>query len=88
MAIRRPLLVGYARYRWDALRGEHQLLFPEGMLVLNDTGAAIAQRCDGRPLSDLLAALKADFPDGEQQADVTTFLDRLAAKGLLKDAAE
>ena len=85
--IRRPILVPHARYRWDKLRGQHQLLFPEGILVLNEPGAAIARLCDGRPLAELLAALDEQFPGVDLGEDVRAFLERLARKGLLRDAA-
>lgn len=84
----RPLLVPHARYRWDALRQQHQLLFPEGVLVLNDTGAAIVQLCDGRPIDDLIAALTERFPGGKLAEDVRDFVARLARKGLLRDGAD
>ncbi len=87
-AIRRPLLVPHARYRWDAVRGQHQLVFPEGLLVLNESGAAIVRLCDGRPLADLLAALRERFSDGELGEDVQAFLSRLARKGLMRDVAD
>jgi len=83
----RPRLVPHARYRWDALRRQHQLVFPEGLLVLNEPGAAIVRLCDGRPLGELLSALHEQFPDGDLEADVRAFLERLARKGLLRDAA-
>jgi len=86
--IRRPVLVPHARYRWDKLRGQHQLVFPEGILVLNEPGAAIVRLCDGRPLSELLAALGEQFPDGNFAEDVPAFLERLLRKGLLRDAAD
>ena len=85
---RRPMLVPHARYRWDRLRGQHQLVFPEGILVLNESGAAIVQLCDGRSLADLLIALGERFPDADPGADVQAFLERLARKGLLRDAAD
>jgi pyrroloquinoline quinone biosynthesis protein D len=81
-------LVPYARYRWDELRRQHQLVFPEGILVLNEPGAAIVQLCDGRSLSELLAALSQQFPDADLGADVQAFLERLARKGLLRNAAD
>jgi pyrroloquinoline quinone biosynthesis protein D len=82
----RPLLVPHARYRWDQLRQQHQLLFPEGILVLNESGAAIVRLCDGRSRDELLAALSAQFPDAKLDEDVRGFLERLARKGLLRDA--
>jgi coenzyme PQQ biosynthesis protein PqqD len=87
-AFRRPVLARHARYRWDELRKQHQLVYPEGALVLNETGAAIVRICDGRTTDELLAALQERFHEGEPAADVHEFLDRLAGKGLLRDAAE
>ena len=93
---RRPVLARHARYRWDALRRQHQLVFPEGLLVLNETGAAIVRLCDGRSTAELLAALEAQLaglpPSREEenrvQEEVHEFLARLAKKGLLRDAAD
>jgi coenzyme PQQ biosynthesis protein PqqD len=82
----RPRLVRHARYRWDEIRQQHQLVYPEGILVLNDSGAAILRLCDGRALEELLAALAAQFGEPPPEADVLTFLRRLAEKGLLRDA--
>jgi pyrroloquinoline quinone biosynthesis protein D len=84
--IRRPQLVRHARYRWDELRRQHQVVFPEGIFVLNESGAAIVRLCDGRPLDDLLAVLATQFVDGPPQDEVSDFLQRLAQKGLLRDA--
>jgi pyrroloquinoline quinone biosynthesis protein D len=84
--IARPLLVRHARYRWDELRRQHQLVFPEGLLVLNDTGAAIVRLCDGRPLAELRAELAAAFAEEPPGREVNEFLERLAAKGLLRDS--
>jgi pyrroloquinoline quinone biosynthesis protein D len=86
--IRRPLLARHARYRWDPIRMQHQLVFPEGVLVLNDSGAAIVKCCDGRPTDELITALKTQFDAEDPAADVDAFLNRLAGKGLLCDAAE
>jgi coenzyme PQQ biosynthesis protein PqqD len=86
--MRRPQLVRHARYRRDALRGQHQLVYPEGVLVLNESGAAIVQRCDGRPLEDVLAGLTAEFAGAPAQEEVVEFLERLAQKGLLRDAGD
>lgn len=102
--IRRPVLARHARYRWDDIRRQHQLVFPEGILVLNETGAAIVRLCNGRPMSELIAALQDQFPDCGPLApraeidsrsesatladEVSEFLARLARKGLLRDAAD
>jgi len=88
MPIHRPLLVPHARYRWDKLREEHQLLFPEGMLVLNETGAAIVRLCDGRSISELVAALNEQFPQADLEDDARAFLERLLRNGLLREATD
>lgn len=85
--IRRPVLARRARYRWDALRRQHQIVFPEGVLVLNESAAAIVQQCDGRSTDDLIARLNSQLADGDAAADVRAFLARLSEKGLLRDAA-
>lgn len=87
-SIGRPLLVRHARYRWDAVRQQHQLVFPEGLLVLNESAAAIVQLCDGRALADLLAVLGESYPGAAVQGDVLDLLDQLARKGLLRDATD
>lgn len=84
--LNRPILARSARYRWDEVRGEHQLVFPEGVLVLNQTGAAIVRLCDGRATADLVAALESQFEGRRLAADAIAFLDRLASKGLLSNA--
>jgi len=91
--IRRPLLVPHVRYRWDDVRSQHQIVFPEGMLVLNETGAAIVKLCDGRSTGELVAALQEKYSAdsttaGNSAADVDEFLERLAKKGLLCNAPD
>jgi coenzyme PQQ biosynthesis protein PqqD len=81
-----PLLVRHARYRWDAIRQQHQLVYPEGILILNASATAIVRLCDGRPLEQLLADLHEQFADEVSEAEVLEFLERLAGKGLLRDA--
>ena len=85
--VRRPVLAPHARYRWDPLRQQHQLIFPEGLLVLNPSGAAIVRLCDGRSTAELLAALERAFA-GASAAEVHDFLKRLAVKGLVRDASD
>jgi len=88
LSIRRPILVGHARYRWDAVRGQHQLVYPEGALVLNESGAAIVRNCDGRAISDLISVVSCQFGGAERADEVMKFLARLEAKGLLREADE
>ena len=92
LVIRRPVLAAHTRYRWDKLRDQHQLVFPEGMMVLNHSAAAIVQLCDGRStdavIAALVAQLKEPIPASELSDDVHECLRHLAGKGLLRDDAE
>jgi len=81
----RPVLAPHARYRWDELRQQHQVVFPEGLLVLNPSAAAVVRLCDGRSRDELLAALREQF-GGVPADDVDDLLRRLGAKGLVRDA--
>lgn len=80
----RPLLVPHARYRWDAIRNEHQIVFPEGLLVLNETAAAILRLIDGRSVEEIFAALEAVYHGGVDASDVNAFISELTGKGLLR----
>ncbi len=81
----RPVLARGVRYRWDEVRGQHQLLFPEGLLVLNETGAAIVRLCDGRSIGGIHNELAQLFPVANFYEDVDKFLSRLARRGLIRD---
>src|SRR5689334_13810099 len=83
----RPKLVPHARYRWDAVRQAHQLVFPEGLLVLNETGAAIVERCDGRTVEQLIQSLAEMTLQHPPVEEIHAFLARLHDKGLLVEAA-
>lgn len=78
-----PRLVPFARYRWDKIREQHQIVYPEGVLVLNATGAEIIKRMDGRDLDALVADLETAFSRAGLRADVVEFLERLFNHGLL-----
>ena len=86
--IRRPVFVSHARYRWDELRRQHQLVYPEGILILNESGAAIVQLCDGRSIDELRIALQAKYSQGNPALDVDEFIERLANKGLVHDGPD
>ncbi|MEU5691613.1 pyrroloquinoline quinone biosynthesis peptide chaperone PqqD [Actinosynnema sp. NPDC020468] len=61
----------------DDVRGSDVVLFPEGVLVLNDTAAAVVRLCDGRAtIADITARL-ADVYAGVEPADVVELVDRL-----------
>jgi pyrroloquinoline quinone biosynthesis protein D len=87
----RPRLAAKARVQVDRISGESILLYPEGVLVLNSTGAAIVGLCDGRrSFADLVDELGARYgaPADVLAADVAEYLNRLRNHGLLELLAE
>ena len=80
-----PRLHPKARLQHDDVRGRDVLLYPEGLVALNPTGAEILGLCDGvRSVADVVAALEQRYgAPGGVERDVTAFLDGLAAKGLV-----
>ncbi|MCM6778646.1 pyrroloquinoline quinone biosynthesis peptide chaperone PqqD [Nocardia sp. CDC159] len=74
-----PRLRPGVRLTRDPARGELALL-PEGVVVLNDTAAAVLARCDGAStVAEIVARLAAEYDD-VCAADVTELLDRLARR--------
>jgi pyrroloquinoline quinone biosynthesis protein E len=70
----------------DRVSGEPLLLYPEGVLGLNATAAAIVGLCEGRlTMEEILAELGGRYavPPEELRAEVDEFLDRLRWYGLL-----
>lgn len=68
------------RAQYDHTRGSHVVLFPEGVLVLNDTAAAVVGLCDGETSVEAIARKLADDFDGVEPRDVAELLERLAAR--------
>ena len=79
-----PRLHPKARLQRDDVRQRDVLLYPEGLVALNATGAEILQLCDGtRSVADVAAVLRQRYGAAGIEQDVSAFLDGLAAKGLV-----
>jgi pyrroloquinoline quinone biosynthesis protein D len=63
----RPRLARGVRLQIDRATGRRVLLFPEGIVELNETAQEILARCDGRPLSDIALGLAEEY-----EADLAT----------------
>ena len=57
----RPRLARGVRLQIDRTTGKSVLLFPEGILELNETAQEILMRCDGRTLSGIAGALAEEY---------------------------
>lgn len=79
----RPQLRRGVRTGTDPLSGEAVLLFPEGVLIMNETAAAVVGQCDGnRSVADVVQSI-AEVYDGVVVEDVISLLQDLIAQGLL-----
>jgi pyrroloquinoline quinone biosynthesis protein D len=64
------------RFQWEEAQGCHVLLYPEGMIKLNQSAGAILKYCDGtRGFAAIVHALEQEFPGTELEADVREFLE-------------
>jgi pyrroloquinoline quinone biosynthesis protein D len=80
----RPRLAPHVRLTFDQARGGYVLLTPETVTLLNDTGAAILELCDGeRTVGKILTELR-DRYDLVADDEVRLFLDDLLAKRRLE----
>lgn len=75
-----PRLAPHARLTFDPARQRHVLLTPETVTLLNDTGAAILELCDGdRTVAEIVAQLRGQY-DRVADDEVRAFLADLLAK--------
>ena len=80
----RPRLARRVRLEWDPVRERHVLLEPEGVLVLNQTGATILGLCDGeRTVAEIVEDLRVRY-NRVADNEVRNFLSRLIAKRLVE----
>lgn len=65
------------RLQWEPAQQAHVLLYPEGMVRLNESAAAIALQIDGqRDVQSIVHNLSAQYPDAPDLADdVVQFME-------------
>lgn len=65
------------RFQWEPAQNTHVLLYPEGMVRLNDSAGAVLKEVNGqRNVADIVAILEQQFPDaGSLENDVSEFLN-------------
>jgi pyrroloquinoline quinone biosynthesis protein D len=79
----RPQLRRGVRAAADPLSGETVLLFPEGVLVMNETAAAVVRTCDGNhSVADVVQSVGEVYDDVAVE-DVMSLLRDLIVQGLL-----
>ena len=56
-----PRIARGVRLQTDSKTGNSVLLFPEGVLELNETAQEILAHCDGRTVSEIIEALTEEY---------------------------
>ena len=81
-----PRLARGVRFHTDSKTGNGVLLFPEGVLELNETAQEILTRCDGRTMSEIIQALAEEYEVDPQMlaADVRETLADLQRRKLIE----
>ena len=71
----RPAIHRLYRFQWEPAQQAHVLLYPEGMVKLNQSAGEILKRCDGiRSVTEIVADLEAAFNASGLAAEVDAFL--------------
>lgn len=77
------------RLQWEPTQQRHVLLYPEGMVQLNESAGEILALVDGqRDSASIVAELDRRFPDaGGVHDDVMAFIDEARRQGWLREVA-
>jgi pyrroloquinoline quinone biosynthesis protein D len=72
----RPRIAPGFRLQWEEVQQAHVLLYPEGMVKLNQSAGEILKRCDGqRDVQAIVGDLQQAFATSGLEPDVLAFLD-------------
>ncbi|MBN1240486.1 MAG: pyrroloquinoline quinone biosynthesis peptide chaperone PqqD [Gammaproteobacteria bacterium] len=75
---------GY-RLQWEQAQQAHVLLYPEGMVKLNDSAGAIMSRCDGeRTIGQIVEDLEKTYDASGLTGEVTAFVEMAVAQKWLE----
>lgn len=72
-----PTLAPGFRFQWEEAQGCYVILYPEGMVKMNQSAGEILRRCDGsKTVGVIVQDLNQQFPDIDNlKADVHKFLE-------------
>jgi pyrroloquinoline quinone biosynthesis protein D len=75
------------RLQWEPAQDAHVLLYPEGMVKLNQSAGEILKRCDGtRDIDMLIADLEQAFNTQDLGGEVRLFIAEAEHRGWLEEA--
>jgi len=71
--------------RWEDTQQAHILLYPEGVVKLNETAGQVLKRCTGdKSVGDVIAELEQLYTEGDVAGSVMKFLEVSHAKGWIR----
>ncbi len=71
-----PAIAAGYRLQYEEAQDSWVLLYPEGMVTLNESASEILKRCDGeRDINQIVAVLEKDFEESGLVGDVTAFME-------------
>jgi pyrroloquinoline quinone biosynthesis protein D len=79
-----PALWRLARLDYDSVRQRHILLYPEGTVLLNETGAAILELCNGTRTVAQIVAILTERYQADVSGDVGDYLEQMAQRELIR----
>lgn len=74
-------------FRWEESQQAYVMLYPEGVVKLNETGAAILQLCDGRHTTEEIISELNEKYTTDVTESVNKFLEVSHAKGWIRSKA-
>lgn len=78
----KPKLARLFRMQYEEAQGAYVLLYPEGMVKLNQPASEILKRCDGeRDVTAIIADIEQAFNAQGLEKDVTGFLEIATERG-------
>lgn len=73
------------RLQWEEAQQKDVILYPEGMVELNQSSAEILKLCDGtRRLAQIITELEQKFATTGLKEDITGFLEIALQNGWIK----
>jgi pyrroloquinoline quinone biosynthesis protein D len=73
------------RLQWEEAQKKDVILYPEGMVELNQSSAEILKMCDGtRALDKIVSDLEEKFSTTNLKNDIIAFLDVALQNGWIK----
>lgn len=73
--------------RWGGTEENRMILYPEGVLKLQNTGRQVLERCDGqRTFGEIISELQKEFENTDPEkirADISAFLEQLQKKRIV-----